>query len=65
MFGGAGQEQPAGLEVYGDSHYGSGQARVDYQSAGHDTVLKPIPLHPAVPGGFTLDDFAIARTTAR
>ena len=48
-----------GLEVYGDSHYGSGQARADYQAAGHDTVIKPMPLRPAVPGGFTLDDFTI------
>jgi hypothetical protein len=49
-----------GLEVCGDSHYGSGQARADYQAAGHATVIKPIPLRPAVPGGFTLDDFAIS-----
>ena len=48
-----------GLEVYGDSHYGSGQARADYAGAGHDTVIKPIPVRPAVPGGFTLDDFTI------
>ena len=48
-----------GLEVYGDSHYGSGQARADYQAAGHDTVIKPGPLRPAVPGGFTLDDFIL------
>ena len=47
------------LEVYGDSHYGSGQARADYAAAGHDTVIKPIPLRPAVPGGFTLDDFVV------
>jgi hypothetical protein len=59
-FRGAGREPPAGLEVYGDSHYGSGQARADYQAAGHDTVIKPIPLRPAVSGGFTLDDFAIS-----
>jgi hypothetical protein len=58
-FGGAGQDQPAGLEVYGDSHYGSGQARAGYAAAGHDTVIKPIPLRPAVPGGFTLDDFIL------
>jgi Transposase DDE domain/Transposase domain (DUF772) len=56
---GGGQDQPAGLEVYGDSHYGSGQARADYAAAGHDTIIKPIPLRPAVPGGFTLDDFAL------
>jgi DDE family transposase/transposase-like protein DUF772 len=48
-----------GLEVYGDSHYGSGQARAGYRDAGHDTVIKPIPLHAAVPGGFTLDDFTV------
>lgn len=48
-----------GLEVYGDSHYGSGQARADYRDAGHDTVIKPIPLHAAVPGGFTFDDFTV------
>jgi hypothetical protein len=47
------------LEVYGDSAYGSGKARDDYAAAGHDTVIKPKPLVPAVPGGFTLDDFTI------
>ena len=56
---GGGQEI-AGLEIYGDSHYGTGQARADYQEAGHDTVIKPVPLRPAVAGGFTLDDFAIS-----
>ena len=48
-----------GLEVYGDSAYGTGQARAAYAEGGHDTVIKPKPLLPAVPGGFTLDDFAI------
>ena len=47
------------LEVYGDSAYGSGQARAAYRDAGHDTVIKPGPLRPAVPGGFTLDDFTL------
>jgi hypothetical protein len=49
----------AGLEVYGDSAYGSGEARAAYRGAGHDTVIKPGPLRPAVPGGFTIDDFTI------
>jgi hypothetical protein len=49
----------AGLEVYGDSAYGSGEARAAYRDAGHDTVIKPGPLRPAVPGGFTIDDFTI------
>jgi len=44
-----------GLEVYGDSAYGSGEARAAYRDGGHDTVIKPGPLRPAVPGGFTLD----------
>jgi hypothetical protein len=56
---GDGQCPGDGLEIYGDSAYGSGQARADYAAAGHDTVIKPKPLTPAVPGGFTLDDFTI------
>ncbi|HXZ74062.1 MAG TPA: transposase [Streptosporangiaceae bacterium] len=62
----AGQEQPAHadgrqrLQVHGDSAYGSGEARAAYRDAGHDTVIKPKPLQPAVPGGFTLDDFTIS-----
>ena len=51
--------QVGGLEVYGDSAYGSGEARAAYRDAGHDTVIKPGPLRPAVPGGFTIDDFTI------
>jgi hypothetical protein len=47
------------LEVYGDSAYGSGEARAAYREAGHDTVIKPGPLRPAVPGGFTIDDFTV------
>ena len=48
------------LEVYGDSAYGSGEARAAYRDAGHDPVIKPKPLRPAMPGGFTLDDFTIS-----
>ena len=54
------QAQAGGLEVYGDSAYGSGEARAAYRDAGHDTIIKPKPLQPAVPGGFTLDDFTIS-----
>jgi Transposase DDE domain/Transposase domain (DUF772) len=50
---------PNGLEIYGDSAYGSGAARAGYASAGHDTVIKPKPVTPAVPGGFSVDDFAV------
>ena len=52
-------QQGTGLEVYGDSAYGSGEARAAYRDAGHDTVIKPGPLRPAVPGGFTVDDFTV------
>jgi len=45
--------------MYGDSAYGSGQARADYRDGGHGTVIKPGPLRPAVPGGFTIDDFIV------
>lgn len=39
-------EQGEELEVYGDSAYGSGEARAAYRDAGHDTVIKPKPLQP-------------------
>jgi hypothetical protein len=52
-------EKGAGLRVYGDSAYGTGAARAGYRDAGHETVIKPKPLRPAVPGGFTLDDFTV------
>src|SRR5207249_2766178 len=43
----------------GDSAYRSGRARAAYATAGHDTMIKPKPVAPAVPGGFTVDDFTI------
>jgi len=48
-----------GLEVLGDSGYGSGQTRAALRAAGHLQTIKPIPLHSAVPGGFTIHDFRI------
>ena len=50
-------EQP--VEVLGDSAYGTGDALEALEQAGHTPVIKPWPLHPAVEGGFTLDDFAV------
>ena len=55
----ADQENSEGLQVYGDSAYGTGQARAAYRAGRHDTVIKPKPLRPAVEGGFTRDDFGI------
>jgi hypothetical protein len=51
-------EEP-GLEVLGDSGYGSGQTRAALRAAGHIQTIKPIPLQSAVPGGFTIHDFRI------
>ncbi|HEX5254126.1 MAG TPA: IS1182 family transposase [Mycobacterium sp.] len=45
------------VTVLGDSAYGTGDARAALAEAGHRAVIKPLPLRPAVPGGFTLDDF--------
>ena len=42
---------------YGDSAYGTGDLRAVIAAAGHQAVIKPWPLLPAVAGGFTADDF--------
>jgi hypothetical protein len=38
------KDEPASVEVLGDSAYGSGAARAALADAGHTTVIKPIPL---------------------
>jgi IS5 family transposase len=48
------------VEVLADSAYGSGDALAALEQAGHTAVIKPWPLRPAVPGGFTLDDFELS-----
>ena len=55
-------EQATDLEVYGDTAYSSGQASAALRERGHRLYLKPAPLTTAVPGGFSLDDFAIDTT---
>lgn len=52
-------DEPAGTEVLGDSAYGTGDLRADLQQRGMTATIKPPPLVPAVPGGFTIDDFDI------
>jgi hypothetical protein len=47
------------VQVLGDCGYGGGQTRHDLAEAGHTTIIKPLPLAPAVPGGFTRDEFKI------
>ncbi len=53
----ADETQP--VEVLADSAYGSADTRIDLADAGHATVIKPIPVRTAVPGGFSTDDFDI------
>jgi IS5 family transposase len=52
------------LEIFGDTAYSGHQYRAALTEAGHQPFCKPAPLKPAVPGGFTLDDFRIDITTA-
>ncbi|HVC41301.1 MAG TPA: IS1182 family transposase [Candidatus Saccharimonadales bacterium] len=52
-------DESPGLEVLADSAYGSGQHRAQLLAAQHLAVIKPIPLRATVPGGFSIDDFAI------
>ena len=47
------------LAWYGDSAYGTGDLRAAIAGAGHQAVIKPWPLLPAVKGGFTHDDFIV------
>jgi transposase len=48
-----------GLEVLGDSAYGSGTTRRALKDKHHRLVIKPMPSHPAVPGGLGRDEFVV------
>ena len=52
-------DEDPGLEVLGDSAYGTAEARVALADAGHGAVIKPIPLRTVIEGGFTRDDFLV------
>lgn len=56
----ANEESP--VTALGDAAYGTGELREHLQDQGHHLVLKPPPLRPAVPGGFTADDFDVDTT---
>ena len=58
----ADEDEP--LDAFGDTAYSTSDARQALHEAGHRLFLKPAPLRPAVPGGFTLDDFTIHTTAA-
>jgi hypothetical protein len=52
-------DEPAGTEVLGDSAYGTGEMRAALADAGQVAVIKPMPLRATVPGGLSIDDFAV------
>ena len=52
-------DEPASTEVLGDAAYGTGDMRAALAAAGQTAVIKPMPLRPAVAGGFTIDDFIV------
>ena len=52
------QDTDVDYQVLGDSAYGSGPMLETLDDAGHQGLVKPKPLRPAVPGGYDLDDFA-------
>jgi hypothetical protein len=60
--GGGHTDRPPRREWYGDSAYGTGELRNTIDNAGHQAVIKPKPVQPAVEGGFTVDDFTVDET---
>ena len=53
--------EEAPTEVLADSAYGSGKVRAEL-SVRHRLVIKPVPTRPAVPGGFSRDEFTVDHT---
>jgi len=47
------------LQVLADSAYGTGEMLAALAAAGHEPIIKPWPLRPPVPGGFTIDEFTV------
>ena len=52
------------VEVLADSAYGSGEFRNHLAGQGHTATIKPIPSQPAIPNGYTIDDFTVNTTAA-
>jgi Transposase domain (DUF772)/Transposase DDE domain len=55
-------DEPDTVEVLADSAYGTGEMLAALADAGHRAVIKPWPLRPTVPGGFSIDDFTVDET---
>jgi hypothetical protein len=52
-------DEPGRLQVLADSAYGTGELLAALTAAGHEAIIKPWPVRPPVPGGFTIDDFTV------
>jgi hypothetical protein len=52
-------------QVLADSAYGTGELLNELQQAGHDSVIKPWPCTPKIPGGFGVDDFTVDHDTQK
>jgi IS5 family transposase len=59
------EDENRGLQVLGDSAYGTADARVALADAGHSAIIKPIPLRTVIEGGFTRDDFLVDEAAAQ
>ena len=57
--------EPQGTEVLADSAYGSADLRRALEAAEHKAMIKPVPLHYAIEGGFSTDDFVIDTMATR
>jgi IS5 family transposase len=56
-------DEPGGLQVLADSAYGSGDLLAALADAGHEAIVKPWPVRPPVPSGFTVDEFTVDEST--
>ena len=55
--------EPGRWQVLADSAYGTGDLLAELAYAGHEAIIKPWPIRPPVPGGFTIDDFTVDEAT--
>ncbi len=51
--------ETAPVQVLGDSAYATGEALATFDETGHEPMVKPWPITPAVPGGLTIDEFTV------
>ena len=56
--------EPVRLQVLADSAYGTGDLLATLADAGHEAIIKPWPVRPPVPGGFTIDEFTVDEPTS-